>query len=380
MVLQADRKLLDVRVKDDATGEVKSLKGHLNKVRMGDMAVRSASQDLVDRKKRRAETLAKKEKTALLSNSALAGYADLGLKYYPKTKETQHFYELILSFITEFLGSQPQDILMGAADEILAVLKDDDMKTKDKQHEVAALLGQRVNDEDFTRLVGLGQKISDYHDTAGAEDDDEEAMDDDTGVALVFDREEEEEEATAAAAMGTDEDVADLDEVKDMDEDQDQDEDEDAEGAEALRANLQSDSAARSGDDLDPMDLDAFWLQRQLGQYSKDAMETQKLADQSLKVLGEAKDDRECENRLVQVLGFDKFDFVKTLRKHRTLIYFCIMRAKAQSDTERRAIEAKMRNDDELAPILKVPSTSKHAHTRQQHSHGFSVLRRVFPG
>ncbi|EGD81008.1 ASCC3L1 protein [Salpingoeca rosetta] len=350
LVLQADRKLLDIRVRDDATGEVKSLKGHLDTVRMGDRAVRSMPQDLQERKKRRAEAQSKKKPAASLPSSVLANFADLGLKYYPKTKDTQHFYELILSYITDFLGSQPQDILMGAADEILAVLKDEDIKTKDKQHEIASLLGQRVSDEEFTRLVGLSQKITDYHDTTAMEEE-EEPLDDDTGVALVFDRDEEEEETTAAAMAG-DEDAEDLDEVKDMEEDEEEEEAE----ADIVRANLQREAAAAAaaGDTLNPSDLDAFWLQRQLGQYSKDAMETQKLADQSLKVLGEAKDDRECENRLVQVLGFDKFDFVKILRKHRNLIYHCIMRAKAQSDAERRAIEAKMRADDELAPALKL--------------------------
>lgn len=349
MVLQADRKLLDIRVRDDATGEVKSLKTHLDGVRMGDRAVLSMPQDLQERKRRRAENLMNKRPAAKLPSTVLASFADLGLKYHPKTKETQHFYELILSFITEFLGSQPQDILMGAADEILTVLKDETIKTKDKQHEVAALVGQRISDEDFTRLIGLGQKITDYQDTSVMEEEDK--LDDDTGVALVFDRdEEEEEEEHKAAAFGGDEDAEDLDEVKDMEEDED-----DAQAAaEVVRANLEREAAQNAADALDPRDLDAFWLQRQLGQYSKDAMETQRLADQSLKVLGEAKDDRECENRLVQVLGFDKFDFVKILRKNRNLVYFCTMRAKAQSDAERRAIEAKMRADEELVPVLKL--------------------------
>eukprot|EP00043_Microstomoeca_roanoka_P014404 m.142887 g.142887 ORF g.142887 m.142887 type:complete len:2149 (-) comp16005_c1_seq1:147-6593(-) len=346
LVLQADRKLLDVRVRDDATGEVKSLKGQLTSVRMGDRAVRGISQDLEERKKKRAETLEKKKPAAKLPSSVLVNFADLGLKYQPKTKETQHYYELILAYITEFLGSQPQDILMGAADEVLTVLKDEEIKTKDKQHEVAALLGQRLSDEDFTRLIGLGQKITDYHDTTAMEEEEDVAEEDDTGVALVFDREEEEEEETAEAAAG--EDGEDLDEVKELEDDEEEEE------VEVLRANLLREAATAAADGVDPRDLDAFWLQRQLGQYSKDAMETQKLADQSLKVLGEAKDDRECENRLVQVLGFDKFDFVKILRKHRKMIYHCIMRARAQSDAERRAIEGRMRADDDLAPILKI--------------------------
>lgn len=45
--------------------------------------------------------------------------------YRPRTQETRAAYEAILAFIREQFGDQPQDVLKGAADEILAVLKDD---------------------------------------------------------------------------------------------------------------------------------------------------------------------------------------------------------------------------------------------------------------
>ena len=61
----------------------------------------------------------------LSSNSAMAG-----LRYRPKTKDTQRVYELLLSFITGCLGSQPQDILCGAADEVLDILKEDKLKVR----------------------------------------------------------------------------------------------------------------------------------------------------------------------------------------------------------------------------------------------------------
>ncbi len=50
---------------------------------------------------------------------------DTASGYRPRTQETRAAYEAILSFIREQFGDQPQDVLKGAADEVLAVLKDD---------------------------------------------------------------------------------------------------------------------------------------------------------------------------------------------------------------------------------------------------------------
>lgn len=48
--------------------------------------------------------------------------------YRPKTRETKLAYEVLLNFIQEEMGGQPHDVLRSAADEILAVLKDDALK------------------------------------------------------------------------------------------------------------------------------------------------------------------------------------------------------------------------------------------------------------
>ncbi len=65
-------------------------------------------------------------------------------------------------------------------------------------------------------------------------------------------------------------------------------------------------------------------------------------------------DDRDCENRLVLLLGFDQFDFIKTVRKHRQMILYCTLLASAQSDSEREQIEAEMSSDGELMWILRA--------------------------
>lgn len=85
----------------------------------------------------------------------------VGIVYRPKTQETRQTYEVLLSFIQEALGDQPRDILCGAADEILAVLKQDRLKEREKKKEIDNLLGA-VAEERFALLVNLGKKITDF--------------------------------------------------------------------------------------------------------------------------------------------------------------------------------------------------------------------------
>lgn len=65
----------------------------------------------------------------------------VGIIYRPKTQETRQTYDVLLSFLQEALGDQPRDILCGAADEVLTVLKNDRLKEKEKKKETETLLG-----------------------------------------------------------------------------------------------------------------------------------------------------------------------------------------------------------------------------------------------
>lgn len=67
----------------------------------------------------------------------------------------------MLDYIQQSLGDQPRDIVRGAADEILAILKNDRLKAHDKKKDVEKLLG-KVTDIDFASLVDMGKKITDY--------------------------------------------------------------------------------------------------------------------------------------------------------------------------------------------------------------------------
>lgn len=110
---------------------------------------------------------------------------------------------------------------------------------------------------------------------------------------------------------------------------------------------------------LHPLDIDAYWLQRRLSKIYDDAMVSQAKAGEVLNVLRDAGDDRECENQLVLLLGYDCFDFIKILKKQRMMILYCTLLARSQSESERQKIREKMSEDPQLAKILKVLDTGK---------------------
>lgn len=61
----------------------------------------------------------------------------------------------------DVLFCQPRDILCGAADEILIVLKNDKLRDKERKKEIEGLLGS-VAEERFALFVNLGKKITDW--------------------------------------------------------------------------------------------------------------------------------------------------------------------------------------------------------------------------
>ena len=266
----------------------------------------------------------------------------VGIVYRPKTQETRQKYEVLLSSIQEALGDQPRDVLCGAADEVLGVLKNDKMKEKERRREIESLLGG-IPDERYALLVNLGKKISDW----GADEkmQTDETIDETYGINVQFGESDEEDDEFDAHPG----------EVVD-----DADEDEDNEGVEAkiddtLKANLTGAEAVRKADkDLHPHDIDAFWLQRKLSKYYDDPMVAQTRAGEVLDILKEATDDREAENKLVILLGFTQFEFIKVLRQYRQMVLYCTLLAQAQSEDERVKIEEKMTKDGQLLKILKA--------------------------
>lgn len=196
LVLQADIRLIERPRRDEATGEVCSLVGKLDGTKMGDRHQRTKPEKTEERKaKRQKRDEAQYDFDRMKGATLLSEGIDemVGIVYRPKTQETRQTYEVLLSFIQEALGDQPRDILCGAADEILAVLKNDKLKDRERKRDIDSLLGS-VADERFALLVNLGKKITDFGTDAmgalGAAEGDQ--IDDTYGINVQFEESEEE--------------------------------------------------------------------------------------------------------------------------------------------------------------------------------------------
>ena len=97
--------------------------------------------------------------------------------------------------------------------------------------------------------------------------------------------------------------------------------------------------------------IDAYWLQRACGRYFNDPIVAQKVAADVLETLTEA-EERDCENRLVILLDYDKFELIRLLLKHRYKIACCTRLAQAQSDAERATLLAEFEANEQTAAVV----------------------------
>ncbi|GIL50154.1 hypothetical protein Vafri_6292 [Volvox africanus] len=345
----------DTRTREYATepsGEPETLWGRM-KAKMGDRA--QTNRPDAERKER----LAKKKRDAAAAELELAvpskgrgkrggGGAGASLSvldleqgglYRPRTKETREAYEALLAIIHSLFGEQPQDVLRGAADEVLAVLKNKDLRDPERQKECLALLGS-CDDDMFARLVALGKRVTDY--VAEAEAGPGDTLDEELGVAVEFEEEEEDDEEEA-------------DEVLEVD---DEDEGDDNQPEVDLRTTTMNDVDAGEearDDGLKVQEVDAYWLQRRIARAlgpGVEATRAQALAEQVLGVLGSSDDQRAVENELVLSLGFEHFELIKELIKNRLKIVWCTKLSRAETDEERDRIETEMGGSADTTAIL----------------------------
>ena len=78
-------------------------------------------------------------------------------------------------------------------------------------------------------------------------------------------------------------------------------------------------SNAKKSSILKPHQIDAFWLQRKLSKVYDDPTQAQTKVKEVLEILKQATDERDVENQLVLLLGFNQFDFIKVLRSNRQM-------------------------------------------------------------
>jgi pre-mRNA-splicing helicase BRR2 len=351
-------------VTGEPTGEPETLWGRIKPGQFGDRVHRDKPAELEDRKKRARErrkggmdqddldalNARRKKGRAQAVSSVLT--ADADGSYRPKTRETRAAYEALLGMIQGQFGDQPQDVLRGAAEEVLEVLKDDHKTDPERKKNVEALMGA-TSSEKFAQFVAVGKLITDFNPGGGPGEGDVvpgDTLDDDIGVAVEFEEEDEDN--------GEDNELDEVLEASDVEED-----DEGAGEEAGFGRGVQGmDVGGDDGEEYDkdivkPSDIDAYWLQRQVaaafGYTDSDAAESSKMAEEVLSALGsETDDERACENRLVLLLDYDKFDLIKKLLKSRARVVWCTRLARAQDDDEKARIAEQMSARPEAAAVL----------------------------
>ena len=379
LVLQADRRFVSRRG-DETTGDPESLAGRIN---LGDMGSRNG-REAAPARPQAQEQARKRKRTEPVQSSRAAGIlsqADLnieGLRYRPRTAATKDVYDLIATNVAQKMGGDyGLAITASATDSILEYLKDDALKDFDKKKEIDDILGITLSSKEFNQLVNLGKKITDYD----AQDEDEEMgdeagvgadIDERQGVAVDFGDEEEEEEGARQTYEVRDEDEESEDElaVGEADALDNQagpstdaaaavDEDDEDDGMVIENRRTGRGREERDPDDVPAYEIDAYWLQRQIGQIYEDAhiqSEKTKEAEQIMGGTSESGEEhalREVENDLMELFDYEHNELVGKLVKNRDkIIWVTKWRRAAEDETARLTVERDMVNEGH-ARILK---------------------------
>lgn len=395
LVLQADRRFV-TRRGDDATGDPESLAGRISIRDMGGRVARDSAPTNKKKKKKqggladikrgdihegedvleREQKKRKRGEPQQLRGMGILSQADLlveDLRYRPRTPATRATYELITTIVGRHLGDVPNHVVRSAADAILEYLKDENLKDFDRKKEVDDVLGLAMGSKEFNELVNLGKKITDYD----AQDDDEEMadaadgaagadLDEKQGVAVVFDEDDEDDEEAGQTFEVRDEDDTSDEEEGDFAERQG------AEGATAAGGGiLDDDEGDKLGDEEEMIidsgmnaseadkkgadrpipahEIDAYWLQRQIGHIYEDAHIQQEKTQEALEILsgesddGEEKPLREIENDLMELFDWENHELVAKLVSNRDKVVWVTRWRRVEEDPNARAaIEREM--------------------------------------
>ncbi|CAG8007369.1 unnamed protein product [Penicillium olsonii] len=377
LVLQADRRFIS-RTHDEPTGDPESLAGRIGIREMGAQVARDTApkskktapsglergsigegEDVLQREQKKHT----RGQPAQLRGQGILSAADAfveGLKYRPRTPATRATYDLILTITGGALGDVPHEVVRSAADAVLELLKDEEMKDFDKKKEIDDLLGSSMNPKEFNELVNLGKKITDYD----AQDEDEEMNDDldDTngeldqrqGVAVVFDEEDDDDRMGTVDEVRDDDDLSDDDDEADEDKPQSDDapapKDEDGDEM-VLDGGLGGNDqvADKTGLRVSAREIDAYWLQRQIGSLYSDAHTQQEKTDEALAILGGKEEDgtpkplRDVENDLMELFDYDHPDLVAKLVTNRDkAVWVTRWRRVAEEADARNLVEIEM--------------------------------------
>ena len=372
-VEQADRSQLVPRSKE--SDGVESLYGKKNIGRMGDKVSQKQNKRSVEltermeaaaeRKKRKTKDNVNHGNLGILGESGGQSILDISKLngYQPTHSKSRLAFENMLNVLSnnDLLGSQSTSILRDAAEELLSILKNDSYKDPEKQSQIAYLLLGKANGLSqpiFHKLTALGKQIDDFNLQIQDDNDEHEReranqVNDEMGVAVIFDSDDENNDNDDDANSDQLDEVVDVDVLSnesDSDTNSEQEnQDESYNNADQEEIILQHDTKDKNKNKKDKNtltvhEIDAHWLQRQLSLHSDalqskfkdinddiDASTTAKIANDILTILEQTEDPRECENKLLVLLGFDLFSFIKILLKNRIRIWASVKMKRLES-------------------------------------------------
>merc|ERR1719163_2541371 len=93
--------------------------------------------------------------------------------------------------------------------------------------------------------------------------------------------------------------------------------------------------------EIEAAKVDAHWLQRELQKMTHDAQKAVALEKEILAILP-FQSLQERENKLVQVLQYENFEFAKLLLKNRSKIFFLTRLGQAQTEEGKQQIHEEM--------------------------------------
>lgn len=338
-ITRADRRFID-RSSDDANGNPESLAGKINPRDIGSRATHAKVEkdDLGSKIKTEVSEPARKQKKGILKASTLeegtllqASGNSEGLNYFPRTAETQEVFDLIMSWVQSFMEDVPHDTIRSAADAILTILKDDNLVDKEKKSEVEDILGTSVANNKYSELSKLSRRITDYIDPNDEAEEQKHRMEEDTGVAVTFEGSDDDD-----MQEDSDDDVESDDEpvpaphqdeeTKDIDEETE------------VIGGAKSDSKKEDDNSIPAHEIDAHWIQRQLGEIYTDAFDIQQKTTQIFDILSSPAPLSEVENEIMGIFDFEHFELTKKLCKNREKIVWLTRLARASSETEKSQV------------------------------------------
>ena len=372
LVLQADRRFIQ-RGKDEPTGDPESLAGRISIKEMGGRMARENAPkkskgpdvergtiregaDVLEREQKKR----KRDEDVQLRGTSILGATETieGLRYRPRTTATRSTYDLIATVVSRNLGDVPPHIVLSAVDAVLEFLKDQELKDFDKKKEIDDILGTNMNSKEFNELVNLGKKITDYDapDEEAAEGQDETQIDDRNGIAVVFDGYESDEDEGNTFEVRDEGDASDDDEgdqgtpkSEGEAEAVARDEDEEAMVIDG-GTSLTTEEVKQQEQGIIPVhDIDAYWLQRQLGQIFQDPVTQQEKTQEATQILsglgedGEERLLREIENDLMELFDYEHPDLVSKLVINRDRVFWVTKwRQVAETKDARAQVEREM--------------------------------------